>query len=206
MIETTVRLPILEPMLVSERRLPIQQSGWAYEVKWDGHRTLAYCDGTEPARLISREGNDATIRYPELSVGIGEMMRGIDAIIDGEVVCFDERGRPSLRILNDRCFPFTNRIRPGAARAVFVAFDLLWFKGTELAAWSYEARRAILGKLPLVKPLVIVPPAWDNGEVAMRYTKEAGLEGIVAKKLSSPYWPGQRSGNWIKHRHHPFTP
>lgn len=191
-------------MLLSERALPIDQGGWAYEVKWDGHRSIAYCDGTEPARFVSRGGNDNTARYPELSVGIGEMMKGTDAIIDGEVICFGRDGRPSLKMLNDRCFPYSNNLRPGAPTGVFVAFDLLWYRGIPLTGWSYEARRAILGRLPLTQPLAIVPPAWDDGQTAMRYTKEIGLEGVVAKRLTSSYSCGERSPNWIKHRHRPF--
>lgn len=205
MIDTAIRLPEMKPMLLSERALPVAQDGWAYEVKWDGHRSLAFCDGSSPAKLVSRAGKDSTARYAELSVGLGGMLRGADVILDGEIVCFDHAGRPSLAMLNNRCFPYTDRLRPGAERAVYVAFDILWYRGLNLTGWSYEARREILGKLPLAEPLALVPPSWEQAGPALRYTKESGLEGVVAKRISSLYVPGARCGHWIKYRHRPFA-
>src|SRR4051794_19778097 len=80
--------------------LPVDETGWAFEIKWDGMRLLAEA-GPDQFRLMSSNGIDATLRYPELEA-IGEALDGHTAVLDGEVVAFDEQGRPSFGRLQHR--------------------------------------------------------------------------------------------------------
>src|SRR4051812_35215845 len=90
----------LVPMLARLSKLPSHDGGWAYEIKWDGVRAIAYVT-PEGVRLESRNLNDVTPRYPELQ-GIAKALGGREAVLDGEVVAFDDRGRPSFERLQGR--------------------------------------------------------------------------------------------------------
>ena len=90
----------LQPMLATPATTPPEDEGWAFEIKWDGVRALAYCeDGA--LRISSRRGEDASHRYPELT-GLPDALGGRAAILDGEVVAFDAEGRPSFQTLQKR--------------------------------------------------------------------------------------------------------
>ena len=84
----------VKPMLARLGDLPANDERWAYEIKWDGVRAIGYVEGGR-LRLESRNGNDITPRYPELRE-LGRALASHEAILDGEVVAFDETGRPEL--------------------------------------------------------------------------------------------------------------
>src|SRR3954447_13379266 len=88
------------PMLAKLSKLPRDDGGWGYEIKWDGVRAIAYVT-RGGVRLESRNLNDVTPRYPEVG-GVAEALDGREAVLDGEVVAFDERGRPSFERLQGR--------------------------------------------------------------------------------------------------------
>src|SRR3954447_18377023 len=144
------------PMLARLSKLPRDDGGWAYEIKWDGVRAIAYVAGGT-LRLESRNLNEVTARYPDVH-GIVAALDGHDAVLDGEVVAFDEQGRPSFERLQGRM-----HLASGvAARArlvpiVYVAFDLLWLDGENLMPLPYIDRRARLQDLNLDGPNWRVP-------------------------------------------------
>ena len=188
----------LSPMLAVTGPLPAGE-GWSYEVKWDGVRALvAVEDGA--VRLRSRAGNEVTGGYPELAqVDTG----GADVLLDGEVVAFDESGRPSFGRLQERMHvrgPAPSLVR--ATPVVLVVFDVLHLGEQSLLAEPYDDRRARLDGLGLSGPAWQVPPAFPGeGAALLASTHEAGLEGVVAKRRSSPYVPGRRSDDWVKVKH-----
>ena len=190
----------LSPMLATAaKRLP-SDDGWAYELKWDGIRALAFVEGGA-ARISARRGEDATRRYPELAA-IGAAFEGRELILDGEVVAFDEHGGPSFGLLQRR-MGLTNeaRIRQRAAETpvTYVAFDLLWRDGRSLLAEPYEQRREQLAELGFDGPHWQSPGHHlGDGEALFEAVRLRGLEGIVAKRLASPYRPGRRSADWVK--------
>ena len=138
----------LEPMLATAApRLP-GNDGWAYEIKWDGIRALAYIS-PGGLRISARRGADHTPRYPELTALV-EALGGREAILDGEIVAFDESGRPSFQLLQRRmglANETTIRLRAAETPATYVAFDLLWLDGRSLIDAPYEARRDALAGL-----------------------------------------------------------
>ena len=187
-------------MLARLGRLPADETEWAFEVKWDGVRAVAYC---EPGRLRleSRNLNDITERYPEVR-GLREELGARSAVLDGEIVAFDEEGRPSFERLQQRMHVASQaRVRRLASSTpvVYVIFDLLHLDGEDLMGLPYEERRRRLEALGLSGPAWQTPAFHrGDGKALLQATRERGLEGVVAKRLDSPYEPGRRSGGWIK--------
>ena len=171
---------------------------WVHEIKWDGMRVLAeVADGH--LTLLSRNGNDVTVSFPELSslAGTGGPQ---DMLVDGEVVALDD-GVPSFSILAERMHVSDTRkaLRLGIAHPVtYMAFDLLRLYGVDLTPHPLSERRATLERIGLAGPNCQVPPTYDDGNALRAATLEHGLEGVVSKRLSSRYNPGRRSPDWLK--------
>ncbi|MEA2185041.1 MAG: bifunctional non-ous end joining protein LigD [Solirubrobacteraceae bacterium] len=191
----------LVPMLARSGTLPRDDENWAYEVKWDGVRAICH---SEPGRmrLHSRNLLDITPRYPEL----GRLNRALShhrAILDGEVVALDADGRPSFGALQRRMHVGSESAVRRLARdtpVTYMIFDLLWLDGHSLMELPYAERRARLEELDLKEgerwrvPDHVV----GHGAELLAATAEQGLEGVIAKRLDSPYEPGRRSANWLK--------
>ncbi|MBD3914973.1 non-homologous end-joining DNA ligase [Nocardioides hwasunensis] len=175
---------------------------WLHEVKWDGVRVLVDVrDGV--ARMTSRNDNDVTAAWPELSAApLGER----DLMVDGEVIALNERGVPDFRVLQHRMHL---RNATEVARlvrtvpATLMVFDLLRLDGEDLTGRPLEERRAVLEELPLAESTWQVPPAYHDGEMLFAATLQQGLEGVVSKRRSSRYRFDHRSEDWRKlaHRH-----
>ncbi|MCW2996445.1 MAG: ligD [Conexibacter sp.] len=192
----------LVPMLAKAGPVPAarEDEQWAYEIKWDGVRALTF---SEPGRMrfVTRNGNDITPRYPEL----GRLNRALSmhrAILDGEVVAFDAEGRPSFEALQGRMHLTRDaQVRRLAKEkpVTYMAFDLLWLDGRSLMDLPYAERRAALRALLADGERWQVPDhVVGGGAQLLAATREQGLEGIVAKRLDSPYEPGRRTGAWRK--------
>ena len=167
---------------------------WAYEMKWDGYRAIAIVhDGS--VTFTSRNGRDLTPTYPELAEVAGSL-RG-SAVIDGEIVALDRKGRPDFGLLQRR------QKDPKAARVQFMAFDLLEHDGTSLVRRRYSERRDLLERHVTEQGPLHVPPAFGGDEeAALASSRELGLEGVVAKRTDSVYLPGRRGSGWVKLKHH----
>jgi bifunctional non-homologous end joining protein LigD len=150
---------------------------------------------------VSRNGLDMTAGYPELA-GLGEQFAGRQMLLDGEIVAFDEAGRPSFGKLQRRMHV---RGKGAAAQlvttdpAVLLIFDLLQLDGEPLLAMPYVERRRRLEALGLDGAAWHVPAAFHGGGAdAVQASKDQRLEGVVAKRLASKYTPGKRNGDWVK--------
>jgi bifunctional non-homologous end joining protein LigD len=190
----------LEPMMAKLGPLPRDDGGWAFEVKWDGVRALARVEGGR-VRLTSRNGRDITPRYPELR-GLGRALGALPAILDGEVVAFDDRGRPSFERLQGRMHLASDAAVRRAMRdspVVFVLFDVLYLDGHMTCELTYRERRELLEGLEL-EGSHWQTPAYRaaDGEALLEASREQGMEGVVAKRLDSRYEPGRRSPAWVK--------
>jgi bifunctional non-homologous end joining protein LigD len=193
----------LTPMLAGTGGLPRDESRWSFEVKWDGVRAIAYI---KPGRLRmeSRNLNDITEAYPEVR-GILRDVGMRDLVLDGEIVAFDEGGRPSFERLQRRMHvtsPSSIRRLSKSMPVVYAIFDLLYLDGRSLMGMPYEQRRERLEELELGGPAWRVPAAHPGrGQALLEATAAQGLEGIVAKRLDSRYEPGRRTGAWVKIKH-----
>ena len=182
-------------MLVSRGPLP-SGPGWAYEVKWDGVRgQAAVLDGRVTVR--SRPGRDCSESFPEL-LKPPPALASRDAVLDGEIVWLDSDGHPDFAAVRARLIA----ARPNSiGRLGFMAFDLLSLAGEPLTDRPYNERRELLDELRLKGPTWRVPGFFDEADPLLAATREQGLEGVVAKRLDSPYTPGERNTAWVKHKH-----
>jgi bifunctional non-homologous end joining protein LigD len=194
---------ILPMMARPSNTLPRDQKNWSFEVKWDGVRAIAY---VQPGRLRleSRNLNDITDAYPEVRGLIGALGMH-EAVFDGEIVAFDENGRPSFERLQRRMHVRgTSAIRrlQSSMPVLYAIFDLLYLDGHSLIELPYRERRARLESLDLSGQAWRVPANHPGeGKLLLAATAKQGLEGIVAKRLDSRYEPGRRTGNWLKIKH-----
>ncbi|HET6795197.1 MAG TPA: non-homologous end-joining DNA ligase [Acidimicrobiales bacterium] len=188
---------VVRPMMaVSGESLP--GDGWAYELKWDGVRAVAFLVG-RGLRLQSRNLRDITSRYPELGRLDGWPADG-SAVLDGEVIAPDESGVSRFERLQRRMHVAAP---PASLRAevpvAFMAFDLLWLDGRGTEGLPYVERRRLLEALPCPGPAWQVPRnRVGDGEALRQASRQLGVEGLVAKRLDSPYEEGRRSRHWVK--------
>jgi bifunctional non-homologous end joining protein LigD len=194
----------LRPMLATLSQMPRDEANWGFEVKWDGVRALAYVSGGR-VQLEARKGADVSARYPELRE-LGRRMGTLQAVLDGEVVALDSSGRPSFERLQRRMH-VTNesavrRLRQDVP-VVYSIFDLLFLDGHSTLPLPYTERRRLLESLELKGPAWHTPAYHPgDGAVLLDATRAQGLEGVVAKRLDSPYEPGVRSRCWLKVKNH----
>jgi bifunctional non-homologous end joining protein LigD len=186
-------------MLAGSTGMPAKTAGWLFEPKWDGVRAVARVwDGR--VTLASRVGNDVTAGYPELAP-LGPALAGRAVVLDGEIVAFDDRGRPSFERLQSRMH-VRNPSRSLMARVpvLYVVFDLLWVDGHLLTGEPFAERRRQLDALNPKGPswqishLLPEPPDED----VLAACRQVGLEGYMGKLASSGYAPGKRSKAWTK--------
>lgn len=188
-------------MLATPGDLPpaAQDGRWGYEFKWDGVRAVAAVhDGA--LTLWARSGTDISVRYPELA-RLPDALAGHDAVLDGEVVALDDRGRPDFGALQTRMHRTGPEVRRLAAAApvTYLVFDLLAWDGEDLLHAPYAERRRRLDALgPGGHRWVTTPWFRGGGADVHAASRENGLEGVVAKRLDSPYRPGSRGPEWLK--------
>ena len=188
------------PMLAQLGDLPSDERRHGFEIKWDGIRAITYY---EPGRLRieSRNLNNITAQYPELR-RLGRQLGSRDTVLDGEIVAFDERGRPSFERLQQRMHLTREaeiRRRAQEVPVHYMLFDVLYLEGRSMMDRPYEERREVLESMGLEGP-AWQTPRYHRGQGAalLAASADQGLEGVVAKRLDSRYAPGQRSSSWIK--------
>jgi bifunctional non-homologous end joining protein LigD len=186
-----VRLPEYEPMLASRRDAPFDDEGWWFEIKWDGYRAVV---GAERGivRARSRRGLDLSGPFPEVKAL--EIPDGV--VVDGEIVAFDDLGRPSFSLLQRRT-GFGGQGTGAKVGVNLVVFDVL-FHSADVTHLPYEERRQLLESLELAPPMIVPEPTPTWGTSLHGAVLEQGIEGIVAKRLGSRYHPGRRSEDWRK--------
>jgi bifunctional non-homologous end joining protein LigD len=185
------------PMLARLSKMPRDEDGYGFEVKWDGIRAIVYSGRRGDIRIENRNLRDITFRYPEL-----HGLAGLNAVIDGEIVALDEDGRPRFERLQGRMHLSSEavvRARMGEIPVRFMAFDLIWHDGRDLTGLPYMERRNALDELD-VNGRCWQTPAWHRGEgsALLAAVREQALEGVMAKRLESPYCPGKRTPHWLK--------
>jgi bifunctional non-homologous end joining protein LigD len=163
-------------LLKPEAALP-RGGEWRYELKFDGFRGLAVKDGKE-VRLFSRNGRDLSKRFGRITEAISKL-RAKSAVIDGEIVCLDEQGRP--------CFEDLQNFKPSHPHNLFFyAFDLLSVDGENLMSLGIEERKESLRQLLTCEgPLRLSEFVQCDPETLVAFARENRLEGVVAKRTGS---------------------
>jgi bifunctional non-homologous end joining protein LigD len=189
----------LAPMLAESGDGVSSDPSWRYEPKLDGYRVIAFVIG-DRVRLQSRRGLDYTPFFPELATELAVHPAG-QMILDGEIVALDADGQPSFNALQNRAQLKSAEDIAAAQRAspvVLVCFDLLHFAGLNLRPAPYSDRRRYLAQCLLPGAhLQLVHSAADAKQL-YDAALTLGFEGIIAKRQSSPYREGRRSGDWLK--------
>lgn len=189
------------PMLATAAPLLGGAAGYGFEWKWDGWRCGARRRADGAVRLDSRNGQDLTTTFPEITMALATVLPGRQVVFDGEIVALSpDTGAPDFARLQQRLGVRPTPERIAAAPATYVVFDLLRLDDTPVADLPYATRRDMLGKLPLFCDRVLVPPHQTGVDPAelMAIAADHHLEGIVSKRLDSLYRPG-RSRAWLKH-------
>jgi bifunctional non-homologous end joining protein LigD len=180
----------IKPMLATLVDEPFDDSGWVFEVKWDGYRTLAFIQKGK-AELASRNNKSFTEKFYPI---VDELRKWpAEAVIDGEIMVLNEKGIADFGALQ-------NWRSEADGTLVMVVFDLLWYAGYDITGLPLTGRQAILRE--------ILPDGSDtlrlsdvfvaNGKDFFDAARKLGLEGIMAKKADSIYTPNLRSKSWLK--------
>ncbi len=187
------------PMMASIAEHPPRGAGWMFEIKWDGVRGLCCIENGE-LRILSRNGNRCERQYPELSV-LPHYVKAEQAILDGEIAVLDERGVSSFPLIQPRIMNQDANSVAHMARKTPVhlfLFDLLWLDGEDWRGRPLAERKEKLAEIVKPHPLIKVSDAFQgSGEEILEAARQYGLEGVVAKRMDSPYEP-KRSRDWIK--------
>lgn len=182
----------ISPQLATPTAEPPEGPDWLHEVKFDGYRLLAFVEGGR-VRLVTRRGNDWTGALASLAGVIGERVR-VDAVVDGEAVILDQRGISDFQALQNAI----HSRRSGAI--VFFAFDVPWCNGYDLTRARLEERKSLLVELIGARQegrVRLSQHVQGDGVEAFRRVAAHGLEGIVSKRIGSPY-AQKRTADWRK--------
>src|SRR5271157_2875187 len=190
---------VIHPMLATSAAKAFNDPGWLFEIKWDGYRAVVFLDGGR-VRLVSRNQNDLTAQFPEFQ-SLPQFVKAERAILDGEIVALDDKGRPSFSLIQQRTgfHPGQRRLeRREGVPVIYYAFDLLYLDGFDLRRVALEQRKRLLREKIVAGEVVQFSDHYDeNGFDLFAAAKKRELEGIVAKKRSSVY-EEKRSSNWLK--------
>src|SRR5579864_1112356 len=197
-----VKRPIpttIHPMLAESIEKPFDDPDWLFEIKWDGYRAIAFIENGK-VRLVSRNQNDLTARYPELK-DMAEFVKAKTAILDGEVVALDANGRASFSLMQQR-----TGFRPGGKRAaekadvpvLYYAFDVLYLDGYDWRRVPLEERKKKLASILEAGDSLRYSDHYEaQGKALFEIARDKKLEGILAKKRNSCY-EERRSREWLK--------
>ncbi len=179
----------LVPMLASLVEEPFDKDDWVYEIKWDGYRAVAYCDG-EDVKLSSRNLSDFTERYEPVATALQQLE--LNAVFDGEIVAVDEKGMAVFQSLQN----WQNT----PVHLQYFIFDLIWLDGYDISALSLLERKKILRSvIPENDPVIKYSDHVEGTGIKFFEAAMAqGLEGIMAKKGSGSYHAGSRTADWLK--------
>jgi len=201
-LEGAVKRPMptaIHPMLAAIIEKPFDDPDWLFEIKWDGYRAISFLENGK-IRLVSRNQNDLTPRYPELRE-LPKLLRAKNAILDGEVVVLDEQGRSSFSLMQQRT-GIRSHGRQGAPKSdlpvIYYAFDLLYLDSYDLRRVALDDRKRVLREVLASGELARYSDHYaGQGMALFEAAKQKGLEGIIAKRRNSCY-EERRSREWLK--------
>ena len=191
----------IEPMLAKKAPDGIPEGEYIFETKWDGMRVIVQREDGR-IRLWTRRGQEVTDRFPELLLHDTFYH---DGIFDGEICCFDDDGKSNFRTVVGRRHnkhPDDIARRAEEAPATCMLFDCLKTKGVWIYEWPWHKRRKILRQRihhwSYKAPFYRLSKTYEDGVRLFNRVKRQGLEGVMAKDINAPYYPGKRRRAWLK--------
>jgi bifunctional non-homologous end joining protein LigD len=187
----------IKPMLAKETSEPFDDKGWLFEIKWDGYRAIGERKKSK-ILLYSRNGLDFKATYPVVVDQLKKVKT--DAVLDGEIVVLNDEGKPDFQFLQHYS---ENQNRP----IQYYVFDLLELNGKDTTSLPLIDRKELLKKIiPEDNPVIKYSDhILEKGKSFFQVSKEKNLEGIMAKKADSKYYPGKRTTDWLKIKNHKTT-
>lgn len=180
----------LKPMLATLIGAPFDDPDWVFETKWDGYRVVAKIDAGK-VTLLSRRGTNITADYPGIAAALAKIKRAQQAVIDGELVALDSRGRSRFQLLQNA--------RNARARLVYYVFDLPFLNGRNLRRSPLVERKRLLKTLLTPSRVIRFSRHTKcHGTVAFRTARRRGYEGVMAKRAQGFYHSGKRTREWLK--------
>jgi bifunctional non-homologous end joining protein LigD len=177
----------VSPMLCTLTKEPIDSEEYLYEIKWDGYRIISIVNGSK-IRMDSRSSLDYTKKYPPVAQALKKL--GHKVVLDGEVVVFNQEGKPdfdALQKYNGHNTPIN-----------YCVFDILWLDGYDLTAMPLTERKALLEVLVKDNEVLKFSESFYDGPALYEQSVQLDLEGIVAKRKDSTYQFGARGTDWLK--------
>lgn len=163
---------------------------WTYEVKLDGYRAIGVNTSRETI-LYSRNGKNFNKRFPQIAEALRDLPP--ETVIDGEVVALDDTGRPDFHGLQ--------HFHATASHIRYFVFDLLVLKGRDLTSLSLGERRKLLATVKLRSSWIRISEQFNISAADMlAAVRQQQLEGVIAKRRTSAYEAGKRTGSWVKMR------
>jgi bifunctional non-homologous end joining protein LigD len=190
--ESRKLLDYIAPMLAHETSEPFDDKDWVFEIKWDGYRAIAELRSDE-IKLYSRNGNTFNGSYPLVVQELEKIKQ--HAVLDGEIVVSDEEGKPSFQLLQDYD---SNRHLP----INYYVFDILELNGKNVCHLPLLERKKLLKKIiPENEVIKYSDHIAEKGKDFFKAAVKLDMEGILAKKADSNYYPGRRTKEWLKIKH-----
>lgn len=192
-------LSFQSPMLVEQLKEVPSTDKYHYEIKWDGIRTIIIVTDAQ-INVYSKSGRDLSDRFPEL-VTDRKKLKISNGIFDGEIVCIDGEGRPEFSKVISRMHTSGNQSVLNASKKNPVycyLFDLLNIDGIDVTQWPIEKRKECLQAIVKTNGHFRISELVHDGKALYTASKAMNLEGIMAKRKESAYYPDQRSDQWIK--------
>ncbi len=192
-----------EPMLAQSAERPFSRQGWFFEIKWDGVRALGFVrrrGAAQDVALYSRTRRRLNAQFPEIVEALAALA-GDGAVLDGEIFAPDEHGRPDFARVQQRLHLTEEAdVRQAAERfpVFYAVFDCLYANGRDLRRHPFTERRQALEALALPPGMLRSDAVEGDGATLFEAASTHGLEGIIAKRATSPYRPGVRSADWQK--------
>jgi bifunctional non-homologous end joining protein LigD len=189
----------IKPMEPKSSEIIPEGSDWLAQVKWDGVRILTYFDGKE-ARLFNRKINERTRHYPEIA-DIKSFCKADSVILDGEVIALGKDGKPSFnQVLRRDLISRMEKIEIMRRNVpiTYMIFDVPFYNGEWINDSPLQERIDLLNKIIIPNPCVQLVTSHEDGKTLFEVIKKQGMEGIMMKKIDSPYLIGQKKDLWVK--------
>ncbi len=173
-----------------------------FEPKLDGYRVMIHVGKT--VELISRNGNDITAKFPELSE-LRDQIKADSCVLDGELICYDKDGNPSFDLIQGRSQLASGMIitiRSQETPATIVLFDILEHNDKSLIDVPLIDRKKILEKVIVNSERIQLIPFTKDGSKLWKEIQKRDAEGVIAKEVDSHYYPGKRKDVWLKIKHY----